>query len=553
MGLFDKIFFPPKPANEFTLERYIRAIESGEFRDLFNLGVCETGGGTWLLKDFTQEPNALFVGAMGSGKSVSACYTLATWLMTNSDSTICFIADAVKGAADYSAMFSYDQVYPITGDGGKNVQVLIERVIDMVFSEAMARRELFSEYQAISIKDYEVKASLARNTEVKMARIVIMLEEFHSIPYQIFEFDKNFKKPHTIANKFHQLMRIGRSYGIFICAASQKSTKSDIPSEVVPNFTQKQIFKVSLGEANYVLGRGDPAHLTSAQKGRCYTEFGAVQFPYLTKESQAILLKRYVKPLNAECAYLSKGLIADYLDGKSTKELYRLKKLAELTEAMESFDGELVIQIIHERIGNEVLRLDSKTDNFGACMIITTPSGERKVIMYRSDPKIGVKTLNNLSNAMIHYKCSSALLYCLGENLPQSIYSNANDLGVKIFDHEDIKLISRQIDAGKVQNIGQLEMELANTSDAPTSLPQREIAHVRKKRVADSIELDLDDSTTPDDSDDDHDYIAADDLDFVLLGGDAAIRKGLKMSERKRRSVEPVAPFKKKKKLEPIE
>lgn len=536
MGSLDRLFFPPKAANEFTLERYINAIESGEFRDLFNLGVCETGGGTWLLKDFTQEPNALFVGSMGSGKSYAACFTMATWLMANSDKTIMFVADGLKGANDYTELFKFDQVYPITSNGGRNAQVLIERVIDMVFSEAMARKDIFNAHSAISVVDYENK------TGKSMARIVVMLEEFHSIPYQMFEFEKNFKKPHTTANKFHQLMRIGRSYGIFICAASQKSTKSDVPSEIVANFTQKQIFKVSLGEANYVLGRSEPAQLTSAQKGRCYTEYGCVQFPYLPKETQAILLKKYVKPMTAECAYLNSDLISDYLEGKSTKELYRLKKLTELAEAMESFDGELILQIIHEKVDNDVERLDSKTDNYGASMIITTPTGERKVVMYKPDAKIGIKTLNNLSAAMIAYKCTSALLYCLGENLPQGIYSSAKDLGVRIFDHEDIKLIARQIDAGKTANYRALEAEIANTNARPSSYyidqPYRDVSENEPTLAIGEEDADSES------------YVSMEDLDLVLLGEDPAIRKAFKSSARKKKQIENES-LKKKKKTEP--
>jgi hypothetical protein len=519
---FSKLFFPPRAANEFSLQRYITAIESGEFRDLFNLGVCETGGGTWLLKDFTQEPNALFVGTMGSGKSYAACFTLATWLASNSDRTICFIADASKGANDYSALFKYDQVYPITSDGGRNAPELIGRVIDMVFSEAMARKDLFNENQSISIKDYEVK------TGKSMARIVVMLEEFHSIPYNIWEFDKNFKKSHTIANKFHQLMRIGRSFGIFFCAASQKSTKSDIPTEVVPNFTQKQIFKVSLGEATYVLGRPEPAQLTSAQKGRCYTEYGAVQFPYLPKETQSIILDRFVKPLDANCAYLTPELIMDYLDGKSPKELYRLKKMSELAEALESFDGELVLQIIHEKIGNQVERVDSKIDNFGVCMIITTPNGERKTVMYLQDSKIGHKTLDKLSSSILYHKCSGALLYCLGENFAHGVYRSAGDRGIKIYDHEDIKLISRQIDAGKIENAILLETQLANTDEIPYFVSKDDIRHANDPYDSDLIhDVELPEFQT--ESRVDHD-----DLSLVLLGEDPAVLRALNASRRRK-------------------
>jgi hypothetical protein len=527
MGKLDKMFFPPRGANDFTLERYTGAIESGEFRDKFNLGVCDAGGGSWLLKDFTMEPNALFVGTMGSGKSYAACFTLATWLMTNSDKTIVFIADAMKGANDYAALFKYDQVYPITSDGGRDAPALIGRVIDMAYSEAMARKDLFNESQSISVKDYEDK------TGKPMARIVIMLEEFHSIPYQLWEFDKNFKVSHTIANKFHSLMRIGRSFGIFFLAASQKSTKSDIPSEVVPNFTQKQIFKVSLGEANYVLGRPDPAQLNSAQKGRCYTEHGCVQFPYLPIDAQSILLDRYVRPLSAECAYLNPDLIKDYLEGKSTKELYKLKKVSELTEAMEFFDGELVLQIIHEKIGNGVERIDSKTDNYGVCMIVTTPSGERKVVMYKHDSRVGHKTLTNLSQAVHYHQCGSGLLYCLAENLVQNVYKSAEELGIKVYDHEDIKLIARQIDAGKLDGARLLEEQLANTSELPASLPASERRYAREAHD-DELALPAAPAPAAMPAEGPGDRVDHDDLNLILLGEDPAVMRALKADRRRK-------------------
>lgn len=526
------MFFPPRTGNEFNLERYILAVESGEFRDLFNLGVCEAGGGTWLLKDFVQEPNAFFSGNMGSGKSMGAAYTAATWMMTNSDQTIMFIADAVKGGQDYASLYKFDNVYPINSEGGRNAEALIERVIHMVFSETMARRDLFNELGVISIKDYEKK------TGKSMARVIVILEEFHSIP-NILDYEKNFKKLHTTANKLHQLMKLGRSFGVFFIAASQRSTSSDVPPSIVGNFTQKMIFKVTLGEANYVLGRSEPAYLTSAQKGRCYTDYGAVQFPYLPRGTQDVLLQRYYKPLSAECVYLNHNLIKDYLDGKSTKELYQLKKMTELAEALESFEGELVLQIIHDKLGDEIEKLDWKTDNYGACMIVTNPKGERQVVMYKADAKIGIKTLNNLAQAIQHYQCSGAILYCLGENLTQSIYSSANELGIRILDHEDIKLISRQIDAGKIQVARNLEVELANTNENPFKKEEQKKRQKKEKKPApeEFEKEEQEPSLFSEDSALEDRYVDPNNLNLALLGDDdPAVLKALRASQRLKKS-----------------
>lgn len=447
--LYD-IFFPKTQGQDFTSERFIREMESGMFRDVFNLGVNDRNGGEWLLKDFSKEPNALYVGAMGSGKSVSASFTTSVWFAANSDQTIMFIIDPMKGANDYIALFpdhpnqKYSQIYPIISDGGIDPAEGIRRVIDLIHSEAMARMELFNKHKATSIRDYESK------TGNKMARIVVLFEEFHSIPYAIMEFDKDYKTKNTIANKFHVLMRIGRTMGCWFIAASQKSTKSDIPSEIVPNFTQKQIFKVSQGEANYVLGDSRPSQLNSSQKGRCYTDFGAVQFPYVTVDDQKKLIDKYYRPLEAECAYMTPELVKSYLSGKSSKELYKLKKLSEMAEALGSFDGELILQIMSEKLGCQWEELDSKTDSFGICGIMTMPAGDRRAVVYKADSKISGKDINLLAVGCNEYQCDSGLIFCLGERLSSSLYKSSLNNGIKLFDHEDIIRLARQLDANKI-------------------------------------------------------------------------------------------------------
>jgi hypothetical protein len=65
MGLFDKVFLPNRKQNEFTLERYVHDLKKNVFRDKVCLGICESNGGEYLLKKFSIEPNALYVGSMG--------------------------------------------------------------------------------------------------------------------------------------------------------------------------------------------------------------------------------------------------------------------------------------------------------------------------------------------------------------------------------------------------------------------------------------------------------------------------------------------------------
>lgn len=535
MGIFDNMFFPPRKLNEFNTERYIKDLENGEFSNLFNLGVSEGGGGRWLLQNFVESPHALFAGATGSGKSEAACYTLLTYLLANSENTIMFIADASKSASNYSELFGYEQVYKITSDGGRPVQTLIERTIDLVHSETVARKDLFKDFN--NINEYEA------STGKKMARIVLVLEESHAIFYPMLDFDKQYVQPHSPAGKLFALMRTGRSYGINIIAISQKSTKSDIPTQISSNFINKMIFKVSAAEASYIFGNADPARLGSAQKGRCFTEFGQVQFPWIQKESQRILLKRYMKPLTAECAYLNPQLIHDFLDGKSPKELYRLKKVTELAEAMESYDGELVLEILHEKMGNQVDRIDSRTDNYGVCMVVTFKTGERRAVMYKPDAKLSHKTINNLAAGIRYHKCNSALLFCLGEHLAPSVYRAAKDLAIKVYDHEDIKLIARQIDAGKTVEALRLEDDLGNTDSIPDYVSEGDVKRAKDPfggMIYDGPEIELPkiDGRVIKPKKlkplNEPSFVDPDDLNLALLGEDPAILKALKSSKKRK-------------------
>lgn len=458
MSFIENVFLPKKDSNEFTFDRYLRDLNDGIFREKMCLGICEQNGGTYLMKQFSIEPNALYVGAMGSGKSVAACFSLVTWMLSNSDQTILFIVDAVKGANDYRSLFKYqdtNQVFPVLSS-----EVGIHRVIDLIYDEAMARRELFNSVKAESIHAYE------KATGKKIARIILMFEEFHSIPYAIMNFERDFKVPLTTANKFHTIMRIGRTMGTWVMAASQKSTKSDIPSEIVPNFTQKQIFRVSRAEAQYILGDSKAADIRSDQKGRCETDYGSVQFPFMPVETQEKLLDKFMRPLTAECAYLTPQVIKDYLGGRSTEELYRLKKLSDLVQMIDNIDGEIVVSMLHKFLGHTIESVNSLTDNNALSHVITWKNGTRVAVMTRvgSKVKITKKHVMQLSNGMAAQGCTRGILYTSANDLPQALYKDCMEEGIELVDHEDFLRIARQIESGILTSDNVSPSELADSS-----------------------------------------------------------------------------------------
>lgn len=452
MNLSFKNFFLPKlRGNEFTIDRYIHDLKQGTFRDKWNFGVLESQ--RWNLSNMVQEPNAMFLGAMGSGKSVAAMFSTLTWMLANSDQTILFIADTLKGANDYKELFDYPQVFPIlNSDEG------IHRVIDLIYDEVMARKEVFSSVKANNIFEYEkIKRRDTGNKDFKMARCVLMVEEFHSIPYNVLEFDKNYKIPNTSAFKLFQLMKIGRSYGTWVVACSQKGTKSDVPPEIIGGFLNKQIFRVSPAESSYFLQHIKAAEIAPGQHGRCETSHGTCQFPYIKEDSQKRLLQQYMKPLDAECCYLTPKLIEDYLGGRSTEELYRLKKLPDLISGIESYDADLVIAMLHKKLGHKVTQVDSKLDPFGISLTVDWPNRGKIAVMIRAgSKKITGKHLVKLVKGMKSMNCDRGILYTSAEDLPSTVYKNAVDLNIEVVDHEDMLRLARQIEA-KAQNLKDLD------------------------------------------------------------------------------------------------
>jgi len=442
MGLnswIDQIFFPKTESKEFNFKRYLTELEKGEYRDRFVFGVSENEAKLHSV-DMFKAPNALYVGAMGSGKSKGAVFSIMTWMLANSDQTVLFIVDPMKGAGDYSALFDkagrskkpYKQVYDILSS-----EQGILKLIDLLYDETMARRNTFAEVNAESLPAYEAK------TGKKIARIITVMEEFHAIPLAIMNFYPDFKTDLTTANKFHTLMRIGRSYGIWFVACTQKSTKSDIPTEMTPNFVNRNIFRVSPAESNYLLGDPRASQIKPTQQGRCYTEYGATQYPlFETKESDTEnkLLKKYMKPLKAECVYLNEKIIEEVLSGRDSKDQLKHKKLTELVQAIEVYNADLVVTLFHEKQGQKVEQIDSKLNQFQMSHIIDYDHDIKAAVLTRCKKdhnQITTKHLLRLKNGMDKYECNHGIIYTSKTMIAPALYKLANSLDIELVDHED--------------------------------------------------------------------------------------------------------------------
>jgi hypothetical protein len=277
----------------YSIKNYMDSLDQNKFQDNFMLGLTRNNNETVEhLKNLSIKSNMLFVGAGGSGKSLANMFTTTTWLLSNSENTSIYIIDLTKGANDYKELFNYPQVKKIADENN------FFQLINDAYEEAILRLAEFKKMNAINLFDYEVK------TKTKMTRIIFVLEDFHCIPYNILNFDKNYDIDGTMANKFFFLMRIGQSLGMLFSVSAQRGTASDIPESMLYLFPQKQIFKVSKAESMYLLGNFSAAEIALNQGGRCQTYSGEIQFPRIEDNLLKFLLKKYVKPLKAKNFFL---------------------------------------------------------------------------------------------------------------------------------------------------------------------------------------------------------------------------------------------------------
>lgn len=382
-----------------------------------------------LNKRMELEPNALFVGAMGSGKSVGMSGTLFNYIQKNPEQTLLFIVDLLKGASEYQALFNLPKVFPVL-----NSELGLQRILTIIYDEALARKDAFNSVQAENISQYEEK------TGKKLDRIILAIEEFHSFSYQVLNFAEEFKTSGTAAHRFHQLMRIGRSLGIWVFAATQKATKSDIPPEIIPNFTQKQIFRVSKSEASYLLGDTKAADIRSDQKGLCETDYGTVQFPMFTIDEQKKVTKN-LKQGGFNNLLLSESFIKDTLSGDPEK-IYSLRKLSDYVKEIKYYDLQLVLKRLHEEMGHKVQLVNHELDSYGIGLIIEWPSKRKSAVMFKD--KISGKHINKLSKGMEINDCERGILYSLDKDLPVSLYKWAAESNIEIVDYEDLLRLTIQ-------------------------------------------------------------------------------------------------------------
>lgn len=275
------------------IKDYEQKIKDHAFKGLVTYGVKDDG--LYLARNPFEQPGSLFVGGMGSGKSVSGFFTAVTHKLSNSENSLYFFVDTLTNAMDFKLLWDDTLGYNKTNTIGviKTEEKVVE-LIDFLYNEAMARKDLLSKGDFSSVREYNQKHKT-------VAEIHIFIENFHSIPNSpLIKFHMNVDKIDSTAFKLKTLSRIGRSYGIFFNLLSQRATYEDVPGGIKPGIANMMCFKMNNPGDAVAMNLPHAKEISVEQRGRCAYEEGFLQFPYLSQEIAAVLISKYDKPLKAK-------------------------------------------------------------------------------------------------------------------------------------------------------------------------------------------------------------------------------------------------------------
>lgn len=440
--ILNKLLMAGMGDEEPTFSHYIKRLERGDFKDKNVFGIAESARGFYL-NDPREAPGALACGGMGSGKSQGLRFTVLTHFLANSENTLYILCDALKGMNDYKVLFKYkSNVVLALDDIAKFVTV-----IDMVHAECRERQVAFSAIKAAHYEEYDKVMKEKDPSFPGIARIVLVVEEFHSVPNtKEVNFNMNYDRPGTVAYKLKELMAIGRSYGIQMFVASQRATSEDVPSTLKRGFTVQLAFRLnSPGDATAINNLPSVPDIRAEQRGRCMFEYGYMQFPYIDDRTAMVLLEKYGKPIKAK---LLKHDISKYhaaLEGEGNEGQVKVKPLAELIQAHQQYKLTDIAARVLSEFGFSVQK---QTNPAFVANLIAEKDGVRfAVLAYGSTSEASTKVVDVLKRSLktpLH--CDSVIGVTVGSAASGAFDALVKSLKGFSVDGEDLKIIANTID-----------------------------------------------------------------------------------------------------------
>lgn len=469
---------------------YLKMLERGEFKDVFCYGVADAKRGFLLVNPLT-DPGAIYCGGMGSGKSQAMKFTLLIHVIANSENTLYLLYDGIKGMTDYRSLFPLEKnVAKAVNDPAKIVPL-----IDMVYAEMMARKEEFSKHNASNIKEYD-KIMKAKDPNAKeLARIVMAVEEFHSIPNSEYvKFPYKVDTPGSVANQLKDLMRVGRSYGLTLLAATQRAIAEDIPSTLKVGLSQTMAFRTNNPNDSAALDLSHAQDIPTGMSGRCAYRGGFIQFPYLgdTDETSEWLLRKYYKPFRGKTLKYSIEDFQKAFSGEGNDGILLVKPYREIVLNSSQFD--------HVRIAERFLKAfnfqtEDQKNSALMCNLLAQRDGKKYAVLVINNHSTmsSPKAAASFKEAVEYFKADFPMAICVDKSVPGSIGTYVNSAKGMVLDTEDLLKIS-----GVLDNRIKLEEEGKFTQlFEKLPLAQKPEEPVSKEDSSDDDIKDLDDGSDP--------------------------------------------------------
>jgi hypothetical protein len=481
-ALLDKFLLIPANNKKFDLKEYMATIESGKWYDKFVYGISEHEK-DFLVVNPVEQPGALYFGGMGSGKSKGMEFSVVTRFLSNSEHDVYILMDPQKGMTDYKTLFPYRENVALALNDATKIIALV----DMLYEECMARKEAFSKVQANNGFEYE-RIMRKKNPNYRLARIFVCFEEFHAvINSEALKFAYKCDTEGTAAYKFKQLLKISRSYLFFFAAANQRASSDDTPSALKAGITTMLGFRVNNPGDAAVANLPQAADISSNLRGRCVTENGFMQFPFLPDDTAEFLLKKYHRPLKAE---MMKYAVSDFhkaLEGEGNEGLVLIKPFKEILVQLYAVSP---IDVCMRYLNTFGFSVEKPTNSALAVQLVAT----------RDDRKFAVMcvTQRNQTTAKgieaFHYGaeilgCNEAIVMS-NETISSSVSNDATKNKFEtclIVDGEDLSRISEVLD-------NQSKLEIAGKFE----VLYNKLPLARKQPAA--LEVDEEDSDDDDDS-----------------------------------------------------
>ena len=294
-----------KNQDPFSFTTYKSALDSGDFEDMFCFGI-EAASLDYQTAIPTADPNSLFIGEAGSGKSAGLMFTVLTHFLSNSEKSAYIILDNGRARRTLTPVIGNDNCIFI--EKTNQQKQVVEGVIDTLLDEFATRRRIFSEHSTeknleapvVDIVDYEER------TGETLCRFVIVIESFyHFLHFNLGWFDNTTgykeNRNNSYSNKFLEMLRYGGKYGLnFLIGADRVNIEDDMSRLIQKELQNLNVFRCTHPTSIYLLNNPTASDISPALKGRYISRFGAAHTPMLTESVQSALIEEYKKEFKAK-------------------------------------------------------------------------------------------------------------------------------------------------------------------------------------------------------------------------------------------------------------